>query len=273
MFCPYCGNAVEDGNKFCPICGKGLSAEVGENPYLVQESGRQAVTSRLNEKLRSPIFLAVCILFTVAAVTSLLAGLPESVSLPVFEVLFAIFCWVLYLKARSDEVSSVHVRNVSGTVFAYTIVLYVFGGILTLASLAMPSVMETFLKDPQFLAALREAAGIDASTEALFQEYLEILPTVMSVVFFVVGVVLILVTVFGIRRIHGYAKSLYHNVDNPTLPVLHSKGACGWLITCGILVAINGLTQQLVLSMVSGICVGVAYILLGILIPKLTPEE
>jgi xanthosine utilization system XapX-like protein len=38
-------------------------------------------------------------------------------------------------------------------------------------------------------------------------------------------------------------------------------------------VAINGLTQQLVLSIVSGICVGVAYILLGILIPKLTPEE
>lgn len=273
MFCPYCGNSVEDGNKFCSVCGKGLTAEVGENPYLVQETGRKEVSSRLNEKLRSPLLLAVCILFTVSAVTYFLAALPESVSFPVFEILFAIFFWILYAKARGNAVSSSHIRNVSGTVFAGNIVSYVSGGTLIFLSLAASSLMEMLLKTPEFMEVLRKAAGIDSANEALFQQYLEILPTIFSIVCFVAGIAVILVTFFGLRRIHGYTKSLYRNFDDVNQPVKHVSGASVWLIVLGILQMISGLGGGTLLLVISTVCSGVAYLLCGILIPKLTSAE
>ncbi len=40
MFCFFCGKEINDGSRFCPYCGKGLTAESNVPPAPVPYQGQ-----------------------------------------------------------------------------------------------------------------------------------------------------------------------------------------------------------------------------------------
>lgn len=267
MFCPNCGNAVENGNKFCPACGKGLSSNVGENPSLVQDSRNSEVRDRVREAVSHPLFLVLAVLVSVSALLNLIASLPQ-ISIPIFELLLTIFFWIVYYNAKKGTLSGAHLRNVSGTVFAYEIVAYVCGGLFLLGGLMFAVTGSVVIESLEFRNTLQSAFNAAGSSLKLTGEFMSLVVSIITVVFFVLGALLILLAFFGIRRVHRFLKSLYRNYDNEQESLLHLRGARSWIIVFAVLSGLSAVGGTVV-TFFAFACNTAACILAAILLPKL----
>ena len=116
MKCNNCSFESEQDFAFCPNC----SAPAGE-PVSVSEPIVNPVGERVMAALKDKMFLAICVLLTVASAISTFSG----GGIPAIIILHTVFLWIAYSKVQKNIVDTKQLRNLSGTVYAQYVVLNV----------------------------------------------------------------------------------------------------------------------------------------------------
>ena len=101
MKCYKCGNEVEEGREVCPVCEASV---INPSP----------LASKMLSLFGDKMFLAMCVLLSVAAGIGVISGGGFSVT----TILFTIFLWLLYSDAKKSVVEVSKMRVISGTLFA-----------------------------------------------------------------------------------------------------------------------------------------------------------
>ncbi len=231
--CPKCGAECPEAQKICKNCGWILS----DQPISDEPVDRNA---KLKSALSGGVFLTMCLLQTVYTVLNF--GL--------LQLLFAIFGWIIYAKAKNGETPADMMRSVSGTVYASKIIFNVCAVIILVCAAVVylcSSVVPT-----QTLAEIYDAfenefieAGVNAeiiSALGIFANIgLKDMMIGLAALMLAAGVLFIVYTVmYG--RIHRFSKSLYWNAMNENSPLVGEKEAYAWLIVGAVL---NGLSAVL----------------------------
>lgn len=229
MKCEYCGFENEKDFSFCPNCGAAAHtaapAEASVSPLPENPAAEKVL-----QALKDPLFLVLCILISASCVLGLLSGGSDILS-----ILFTVFLWLTYAKARNHIADVSHLRSVSGTVYAQYIVVNVVSILLIVVGVIVGLVLSVLDGDAAFMNELLYEAQLDAETLALFNELsAAVIGLVFLLVFVVIGVVMLVVNLFSNRYIHRFAKSVYQSIASGTLALKHTKTAYGWLIAFGV---------------------------------------
>ncbi|MBE6542920.1 MAG: hypothetical protein E7675_00825 [Ruminococcaceae bacterium] len=180
--------------------------------------------------LKDKLFLVICILTSVSFGLGLLGE-----SMDVIQLLFMIFLWMVFSNVKKGIVDTKSLRRVSGTVYATYIITYVAcvalmaaGGLLGIMLLAFGDVFSEQLvtvDGAEWLIELLSGALAYAVVGAL-------------VAFALAG---LLINIFGFKKIHTFAKSVYMGVDNSTTDfVKNAHGAKTWLWVFGVITLVEG---------------------------------
>lgn len=258
--CPNCGFMNPYVQAYCPHCGM---------PMPVQQDD---ATGPILNILQSNLFMAICILLSVVCVMNITMA-----SIPLIEILLAVFLWLVYSRACKGYADADQLRNVSGTVYAQYVITYVSAILIAVMGLICTLVISVVLQDSNLInQALAEAI----QDEALLENIRQILSVVGAIpafvytlIFVLVGAAIILFNIFSLRYIHRFAKSVYRSLQSRRLELEHANAARIWLFIYGgisIVSAILVLTSgQLIPMLVNG-CNAAACIIAGVLIGKLT---
>ncbi len=210
MKCTYCGADVQDG-EFCPFCGAQFSSQAqpaapsvapSVGTYGYAEAYPQAnVAEKLVSAFRSQNFFLACILMTAYCVLSFLVGLTsDTVSVPVFEVLFAVFFWLLHLNAKKGVLSGGKLKALVTTVRVHYILSLVGAIIAAVAGLIITVFFQSALLLPGGVGWWGEFWAGSFSIIGLTQ------------IFFGVG--LICLAWFVLKKIAEFAESVYISVES-----------------------------------------------------------
>lgn len=263
MKCTNCGFESFDTFGYCPQCG--TAAPIGE-PVSLNPVADKVVTA-----LKDNLFLAICILMSAATVFSISAN-----SINIIYILITVFLWLTYAGGRKGIADNNQLRNVSGCVYAYyiimnvvSIILIVCGGILTL-------ILGLFVNTPELMEELT------LELDTLYPEYASVVLGIVSVaawiigvVFAVIGVGILLINLFGMGKIHRFIKSVHEGIPTQNPNFANPNAAKGWLIFFGVCSGISTLTSLTVnlTSALSSGCSAAVMILSAILINKYFVSE
>lgn len=250
MKCTNCGFENEQSYTVCPQC----QTEVRPNPAA------QAILGALKD----PLFLVICILLSVTAALSLVAG-----NLPVIEILFTVFLWLVYSKSSKGVADANYLRCVSGTVYANYVITYVAAILVAVMGLILTAALKMIVEDPFMLEELlSEFSDVDY---AAISGLLTFVPSsILLVAFLIAAAAIIVMNIFSNRYIHRFAKSVYQSIQTGNLNLKHANVAMVWLFIFG---GVNGLSclsslaNGLLLALGSAANCG-ACIIAGLLINK-----
>lgn len=201
MRCTNCGFESSEYFAFCPKCGAKSSEETPIN-YAADK-----VCSLFKDRL----FLALCILFTCAGVLSW-----GNIGIPWIVILVSIFLWICYADAKNGIANVQHLRYLSGTVYANYVIFYIIGAIcMVVGTIMLINMM--FEKEISPYAAL--------SIE-------------VAITFLVIGVIVLLINVFALRKIHRFLKSLYLGVMHGNTDFYKVCKVRESLIFCAVVIGI-----------------------------------
>ena len=238
MFCPNCGSQMMDGTIFCTNCGSPMT------PRSIIVRGERVIAA-----LRDPLFLVICILWSISAVMTLfIAGFPD-----VITVLLTIFFWLTFAKARRGETPQNQLRCISGVVYAQYIIGFVASGVFFLLGVLMIVFG---------VATKGQLPELDSFPWEYFPNLFLDLGSAVFTVFFVImgfamffgGGVSLVINLLGTRRIHRFAKSVYQNAYEDA-PLPEAKAAHIWLMILGIISAV-GVPNSLMALIISGSSLG-----------------
>ena len=225
MYCPNCGSQMMDGTIFCTNCGSPMT------PRSMIVRGNRIIAA-----LRDPLFLIICILWSVAtAISTLNAGFFNVTS-----VLLTVFLWIVYAKAKRGETPQSALRCISGVVYAQYIVNFVLAGLVCLLGILLMVVFTVLRAEGMSLSDFNMFIW-----EYLPEEFWSMGASIATAFFVVIGITLIVaaagivvINLLGFRRIHRFAKSVYENAyDDVSLP--GAKAAHIWLLVFGIACAVS----------------------------------
>ena len=208
MKCHSCAFEAAESSKFCPNCG-------------AQTAPQGTFRIQILAALKDPLFLVVCILLSVSCLMSLAAG-----SVPLINILIAVFLWLTYAQARKDNVDAEHLRCVSGAVFAQYVISYVVAGLVLVVGLLFSV----------GLGIISGSAGNiwnmvlgELSQDESVLSLLELLPSISGAIIIIVcaiaSVIMVVVNVFTTRYLHRFIKSLYRSIEQDTYTVECVKAA------------------------------------------------
>ena len=261
MKCNNCNYEAPADFAFCPQCGAAAPA-ASEQPQQQQQFQQQPQqfqqqpaytaapqptmfyangTERILGFFQDTLFLVVAICFSVAAG----AGLCK-LSIPVIEILFTIFFWLIFVAAKKNNVTGAQVRWLSGTTFAKVILQYVAAGaILILGFVAMAgfsalgSAVGSYGKAYGYGSAASSAVGSAG--------------TIILVVCIVAAAITVVLAIFGIRPINKFIRSAYESLNAQNLMLDKVGAAKIWLMIFGILKGISALGSIVGGAVVSGV--------------------
>ncbi len=269
MFCPNCGSQMMDGTIFCTNCGSPMT------PRSMIVRGNRVITA-----LQDPLFLVICILQSVSALVHMIIGFYG-----VIPVLFTVFLWIVFAKAKRGETPQKQLRCISGVVYAEYIVSFVLSGLMLLAGTLILVLGVTF---PFASGGLPELGNF--AWEYLPEQYGRADYVFSTLLFVIIGLVLIVtagatiaLNILGYRRIHRFAKSVYENAyEDVQLP--DAKAARIWLMIFGIAsaaqipssfftifissVVSGGIDGASIMAIVASGCSAAMTILAGVLVKK-----
>lgn len=257
MKCPKCGYENQQYFEFCPCCGESSSMEIiSLNP----------VADRVLCALKSGWFLSICILTSISCIFGF-----SNDGLPVFNILFTIFLWLVFAASRKDIADARYIRNISGTVFAYFVVGWVVTGLLIFSGLLLTLVFTVASNNIDFSQILYESL-LENDIPVLIAK--EVLNTISSLsVWFFVVIFLILIgliyvfNVLAIRKIHKFVQSVYQSIDMCTFNFAKAKAARNWLFVLGGLQALSALTSMPdYMACASTLCIALIEIFTGVFI-------
>ncbi len=244
MKCNRCGHESDFDFIFCPTCGyETPTAPVSDNPDT--RVSANPVYHHLTGAFSDSLFLLLSILMTAHCGITLLSGSGFNI----ISILLTVFLWLVYSSAKNGTIDSAKIKNISGTVYANYIVLFVAsiimiissamllmsGGIMSAsAGLITPQESEEILNEmPYYYTSL---LNIDTFSD------MSIFFVIMAIAMGIVSIGMLLFTIFGIRRIHKFIKSVYQCLDAGYMSYENANGASGWLIFFGIVEVISALS-------------------------------
>ncbi len=187
--------------------------------------------------LKSPLFFALTILLTVFAAFRLLSG-----KFPVIDILWAIFAWIVYLRATKDICDVKSLRVLSGVIFADFII-----GLVGSVNRAITGVFiiiskdakDALLQNTEFLNYVKE--DMEKNGGNFIFDNLEIAVEIIGVLYLIFCIFEILINLFGVKSIHSFVKSVYKGVESGKIEIKKRKTAQVWLMIFGIISAIGAL--------------------------------
>lgn len=244
MFCNKCGRQCADGEQYCPQCGN----------TLVQNAGSGTVAQAFVTAFNDPLFMVMCILATVSVLGSL------------YNVLFAIFMWLIFAKAKSNVCDTNSMRCVSGTVFALTVIFWVAVGLVALSGVlclaAGDAIGEAFRYAAEIGADLDILEGIMGLTGSF-------VGAILCVVMLIYAGVFALINVFVLMPSHKLAKSMYQSAQNGVMMLERAKYTSIAMLVIGILNAVNTLFGiDSITSLIFGLCGAAVWIIAFVWIKK-----
>lgn len=275
MKCRNCGFEAEGDFKFCPDCGAGSRGEYEE--YTPPESKNELFKQKLLGMVKDELFMVLCILQTVSVGASVLYG-----GMNVISILFTIFMWLVWSRARNGILDVGSMRRISGAVYATYVVSWVICGLLGVSAvimLALSATIDSYVSD--IYSALAEIG-----VSYLYDELIDIIreagitTNIFGFVFIVLGVVMIiaavaiaLVNIFGTRKLHRFAKSLYIGAGSEDPVVVSANGAATWMLICGIFNGLSALSSladisNSVMLLASQGCAATTYIIGYVIVKK-----
>ena len=280
MKCNFCGFEHEEELVYCPRCGRQIEPEapaISLNP----------MADRLAAVFRSGLYLTICILQSVVALKVLSSFFSGGGGIPVFQVLFTIFLWLGFAQGRRGFVDHLQVRNLSGTVFAYYIVQYVAAGLVAVIGLLFTALFGAIGNSSLIMDELLAEAEFESLAEAeLVKVFFGAAGGIFLIIFLIAAAGVVLINVFGIRKIHKFLQSTYRSVEFNENRIVCARAAKNWLIVLGSIgVAVSALalltiplqvyagsaaaqSTTTVLSLIPSVCEGFCGIFAGVLINK-----
>ena len=258
MKCPNCGFEFQDDFKFCTNCGTEVKAAESQwvNPLV----------NKVLSAVKDNMFLAICILMTVSSALSVIGG-----GLPVINILITIFIWLTYTQALKGIADQNHLRSLSGSVYAS----YVVGNVTTIIFIVCGVVIAFLLGllangTELFNALESELGSIYPDNLDPAGILLEIGGWIIGFVFVLIGASGLVINVLGMKKIHGFVKSIYQGLSLPYGEASNPHGAKNWLIFFGVCSALSALSSLLTnpLAAIASGCTAAAIILAVVLINK-----
>ncbi len=256
MKCSNCNYESDADFAFCPNCGAPQQApqpqpqpqqfqQPQQQPQFQQPQQQQFQQGYVpyqapqpqpmfygngNERIlgffKDTLFLVVTILFSVYSVLNIL-------KLPVIEILFTIFFWIIFAAAKKNAVTSNQVKWVSGTTFAKVIINYVGCGLLVLIGLfaligtnALGGALGSAVNNSPYSKNI-PGAGVAAGVGSVGLVILIVLLVAAAISFFI--------TFLGIRPIQKLIQSCYKSLEVGSLHLEKAGSAKVWLMIFGIL--------------------------------------
>ena len=257
MKCVKCGYENQQYFEFCPCCGESANANiVSLNP----------VADRVLCALKSGWFLTICILTSVSCILGF-----SNDGLPVFNILFTIFLWLVFAASRKDIADARYIRNVSGTVFAYFVVGWVLTGLLIFFEILIALVFSVASNNIDFSQILYESLLENDIPVLITEEILNIFSS-LSVWFFIIFFLLLIAFVYifnvlAIRKIHKFVQSVYRSIEMCTFNFVKAKAARNWLFVLGGLQTLSALATITNFTVcTNALCIALIEIFTGVLI-------
>ena len=258
MKCNYCGFESENNFIFCPNCGKEAPVEV----YGDENPAANIVLNALKDKL----FFIICILLTVASAGTLLLG-----NINVLSILATIFIWLVYNASTKNIADAKNLRCVSGTFYAYYVIVNVTAIIVAVCSFITLLFSGIIFSSALLAGNLANELGNElADLLGPLSFLLAASPILIFIVFLAVAAILVLLSIFGLRNIHKFLKSLYESVQSGIIAFTKCKTAETWLMVFGVLGAISSLSElsSSVLAFCSSAALAAVQIIASLLIKK-----
>ncbi|MDD6478886.1 MAG: hypothetical protein PUF48_03605 [Oscillospiraceae bacterium] len=258
MKCTNCGFESFDAFGYCPECG--TAAPIAE-PVSLNPVADKVVTT-----LKDNLFLVICILMSAATVFFISAN-----SINIIYILITVFLWLTYASGRKGIADNNQLRNVSGCVYADYIITNVISIILIVCGVIFTLLLGLFVNTPELMEELASEIG------TLYPEYASVILSLISaaawiigVVFALIGVGILLINLFGMRKIHRFIKSVHEGIPMQNPNFANPAAAKGWLIFFGVCSGISTLASLSVdfkVALANG-CSAAVMILSAILINK-----
>ncbi|MBQ7045532.1 MAG: zinc ribbon domain-containing protein [Clostridia bacterium] len=261
MRCINCGFDFPDNTEFCPNCGCAAPKPQGNSFFNAASSAAETVTN----VLRDPLFLVICILISASTVIGLLNN-----TFNIFNILYAIFLWLVYFNSKKEAVDSKLLRNLSGMVFAVFIFNFVIIGIFFLAGITVAAAINLVGSDPELLNQVLNYIGeFDPASIDAFKDLLSLSGFFFFSVFTVLMALSGVLNFFSYKKIHNFAKSVADSVQNGVLDLKSITATKVWLIIFAIAEAINIFECRSAFDVASLVCAALAPIFAFCLVNKL----
>lgn len=263
MNCNKCGFKLPEDSNVCPFCGQPVEAAATTN------TAANMVFAALKDKL----FFVLCVLITANAALSLLNG-----SVPLLQILFAVFLWLTYASAQKGFVDAKNLRCVSGTVYAQYVILNVCSIIIMVCGVIFAAAMSLLSGIPEFTSALEEVlSAFEFTLNGIPQAITASAGWIVGLIFILAGVIILVINLLAMRKIHRLAKSVYIGVMSSN-PNFEGAGAVKiWLIVLGVFTAFSAVSNLVALQIVPALTVGceaAATVIAAILVGKhLEPKD
>lgn len=272
MNCSHCGAPVGGQETFCPNCGAPL-------PRPAQPMGGTAPAgptpagARLFSVICDSLFLALCILLTVAGGLAVFSG-----SIPLLTVLAVIFLWLLYSAGKRGQLAVPQFKYLSGTATAAYVLSWVALVALILSFFLilflLPVLKNAGFSLDDLWSRIADAVNgqIPPALIALFSR--TIVWFILAVM--IVGAVAAVISLLATRALRLFLRSVAQSAESGVPAFTKSKQARVWLIVLAVgngIAAVSSLSSGAVASALTNGSMCAALIIGAMLIKKYFPEE
>ena len=224
MKCTNCGFESQEEFTYCASCGT-----------KVEINNEQTVTNKFLSILKDKLYLMFCIFLSVYCVFSIAGG-----AIPIIVILACVFGWIAYAKAQKDTLDYDQIKNLSGCLYAQ----YVITNVVTIICIVVGILLIVFA------GALHTASDLIFSLANEFNIYLwdlgdtaqgvaTLIGYIAGAVFLVVGIVLLLINILGVKKIHKFTKSIHTSIKTQVEDYKCITSAKKWLYFFAIVSGIS----------------------------------
>ena len=273
MICSYCQSEIDNNLQHCPVCGAPVPPPADKAPdyfsqanevpaqpaFIPQAPMINPLHTKTDMLVKDALFLVICILQTVATALPLINDVR---SFNVLSILITVFLWVIFADSKKDLPNPSHIRLVSGTLFAYYVILYVLAGILALCGIIC------FFASSTIASLFTDAFSSQAIINSEFDRIFSLGGGVIGFAFLIVAAMIVLINYFSYGKIHKFVKSCYENIQSGVNALENRSATSAWLIIFAVFLglgALGSISNSIITALAYGcqtaICI-LAYLLI-----------
>ncbi len=231
MKCEKCGYEQESAFEICPECSKIIpdqEVSVVEIPSI-DINGNPSV-DKLRAALKNPLFLVLCILFTVSCGLSIIGG-----GFSVIHILLAIFFWIIFAETKKGLINIKNLKTVSGIVYAQYAINNVAAIILMVCGAIVSVSMALVMFVPNLSGLLSQITDeLDKIFVDLSIKFTGALGIVLGLLVILSGFVWLVLNNLSTKKIHRFTKSIYKCALDGDAQFSKPNAAKNWLIVFGV---------------------------------------